>query len=396
MTIENLDSKICSGCSLCAHLCPKGSITMQPDKEGFLHPIVDKNTCIECGICYKKCPSKNDKELPTSKSRYYAVNIKNAEDLKKSSSGGVFIALAKNILNDGGYVCGCVYDNSMKATHICTNNINDVYRMMGSKYVQSTIFDILPTLRKLLEQKKKVLFVGTACQVAAVKTYIRDRENLILVDILCHGVPSPLYFKKYVSYLEKRYNGCVTNIDFRNKAKDGWGGEHRTCCTIKTKNGEKKIWPILPAYFCAFFWSLNLRESCYNCHFAGENRISDLTIGDFWGSYNYFKRLIREGISIVSVNSDKGLNVMHTIKDSFSIYEEIPKKEAKGSNTNFYHPTLRPSSRTNFYDGIDGLEYKDFYGRVYFDKHSRRKLLISIYGRFSPEFIKTLVRTLRH
>lgn len=396
MTIEGIDKNICSGCSLCANVCSRNSISMKPDTEGFLRPVIDHSTCIDCGLCYKKCPCRPEDKIQPSYSTYFAINNKNTEDLKRSSSGGVFIALAKYILVGGGYVCGCVYDSNMLATHICTNKIEDVHRMMGSKYVQSTLNDCLPNIRDLLSQEKKVLFVGTACQVAAVKGYIRDHKNLLLVDILCHGVPSPLFFKKYVLFLEKKYRGKVSNIDFRNKERDGWGAEHRTCCTIKTEKGIKTYWPTLPAYFCAFFWSLNLRESCYQCHFAGENRISDLTIGDFWGSYNYFQKLITDGISIVSVNSDKGMKVLTSIRDVCSIYEEIPANKAKGSNTNFYHPTIRPNSRTEFYNNIDDMEYEDFYGRVYLDKYSRKKLLTSIYGKFCPETIKKLVRSIRH
>lgn len=396
MTIEEIKINQCSGCSLCANLCPQNSIVMQSDEEGFLYPTVDHQTCIDCGLCLKKCPSKSENLFEELKPTYYAINIRDKEDLKRSSSGGVFIALAKMVLAQGGYVCGCVYDDTMKAVHVCTNDLVVVKRMMGSKYVQSNIYECLDRINDLLAEGNKVLFTGTACQVAAVKTKVKYDENLILVDVLCHGVPSPLFFDKYVKFLENKYQGKVVNIDFRNKNRDGWGAEHRTYCQIEKLDKLEGHWPILPAYFCAFFWSLNLRESCYNCHFAGEQRISDLTIGDFWGSYTFFNRLIKEGISIVSVNSQKGSITLKAISDSCEIFQDVPTDKAKGSNTNFYHPTVRPQGRTNYYVNLRFRDYRSFIKQTYFDKGCRKKFAISLYGKFCPKFIKNIIRNLRH
>lgn len=394
MTIEEIGND-CSGCSLCVQICSKRCISMQSNAEGFLYPKINFDICVNCGLCYKKCPCNGGKHIDESNPQYYASANKNDEDLLKSSSGGIFIAMAKNIIKQGGYVCGCVFDNNMKAIHICSNNVNDIKRMMGSKYVQSTIENCLPEIKELLNTGHKVLFTGTACQNAAVKEYVGNMKNLYLVDILCHGVPSPLFFSKYIQFLETKHHGKVTNIEFRNKRQLGWGSEHRTKYTIEKNGKEKEFIPSLPAYFCSFFWGTNLRESCYNCHFAGENRITDVTIGDFWGYWAYFHKKFPKGISIISVNTPRGKELMNLIENDLDYCINIPNDKAKGSNTNFYHSTPRPKTRDSFYCGISSKEYKDFVWPIYLNKVTRKNLLVSIYGKYMPNYIKSIVTKLR-
>ena len=394
MTIYNINKKECCGCALCSIICVKHCIKMQSDAEGFLTPIIDDEQCINCGLCYKKCPVS--KAIETYESpRYYAAAISNKEELLYSSSGGLFVSLAKHILSIGGYVCGCVWDEHMRAIHICSNKIEDIYRMMGSKYVQSTIEKVLPEIIHYVNDGHKVLFTGTACQIAAVKSLNPSSDNLYFVDILCHGVPSPLFFRKYVGYLEKKHSGRLTNLEFRDKKKLGWGSEHRTYYEIERNGKVKGYRPILPAYFCAFFYGTNLRESCYNCKYAGEQRISDITIGDFWGYMAYYRRRFLEGLSIASVNTKKGLSLFNSIKGDLSFCDEIPKDKAKGTNTNFYHPTHRYSSRDTFYSDIYNSEYKDYIWKIYLDKCTRKQFLTSLYGRFMPECIKKLRHALK-
>lgn len=391
MTIESIKNDICCGCSLCSLVCAKKSISMIANNEGFLHPSLDHTTCVDCGLCYKMCPC-NDEQLPDGNAVFYASAINDKEQLLRSSSGGNFIALASAFIAQEGYVCGCVFNDKMVAEHICTNQLDDVKRMMGSKYVQSTITACLPVVKQLLSEGHRVLFTGTACQVAAVRQFTRDHKRLYTVDILCHGVPSPLYLEKYKAYLEKKHGGRLVGLQFRNKEKLGWGSEHRTFYVIE-KNGKRKGYrPALPAYFCAFFWSLNLRESCYNCKFAGLNRVSDITIGDFWGYWAYFKKRYPEGISIASVNTEKGELLYNLARGSMSYCVEVPQDDAIVSNTNFYHPTVRPSTRSSFYNGIDHLSYRKMRKRVFLDKTARKKLLTSLYGRFMPVSIKQFIR----
>ena len=389
MTIEDINKKDCCGCSLCSTVCTKKCISMQPDEEGFLIPTINRNECNNCGLCYKKCPV--NKEYKTKKTpRYFASAISDKKELMNSSSGGTFIALAKHILSQNGYVCGCVFNNEMKAVHICSNRIEDIHRMMGSKYVQSSLENALPDLKRLIKEGKKILFTGTACQVAALKSLFPNEENLFLIDILCHGVPSPLFFHKYIDFLEKKHKGKIINIEFRNKKKLGWGSEHRTYYEIERNGKIKGYRPILPAYFCSFFYGTNLRESCYRCKYAGNNRISDITIGDFWGYMEYYGHKFPEGISISSINSEKGIEIFSPIKKHMSFCDEIPSDKGKGTNTNFYHPTIRISSRDHFYDNITNKKYKDFIWPIYLEKATRHKFIISLYGRFMPQWLKNL------
>lgn len=393
MTIEKVGRENCSGCSLCTLSCPHKCISMQEDNEGFLQPVIDTSTCVDCGVCYHLCPCKEEEKIKRTPI-YFAAAIKNKHLLNKSSSGGLFIELASSFIDQGGYVCGCVFNEQMEARHICTNKLDIVKQMMGSKYVQSTIKDCLIEIKRLLNNSAKVLFTGTACQIAAVKQFTKDPDNLFCVDILCHGVPSPLYFKKYVDYLQKKHKGCLTKMEFRNKDKRGWGAEHRTYYEIKKGDKVKGYRPFLPSYFSAFFWGINLRESCYHCKFTGVNRISDITIGDFWGSWYYFKKEFNEGISISSINTDKGHALFNAIIDNLDFYTEIPQKAALGSNTNFYHPTLKPSTRDDFYKDINYKSYDQMKWRVFMDKSSRRKLLVSLYGRLIPNCVKKIKRTI--
>lgn len=391
MTIELVDRFACMGCSLCSLLCTKQSITMSPDSEGFLRPEVNHDTCVDCGLCYKSCPVVSLPEKH-NEATYVVSAIKNKEMLLKSSSGGTFYALAERFIDEGGYVCGCIYDERMRAMHICTNVLTEVKRMMGSKYVQSNINDCLKDTKRIISEGHRVLFTGTACQIAAARRYVRDSELLYAVDILCHGVPSPLFLSLYVDFLEEKHKGQLVTLEFRNKQELGWGSEHRTYYEIKNEKGIKGYRPKLPAYFCAFFWSLSLRESCYNCKFAGKKRVSDITIGDFWGYWTYFKKQFPDGISIASINTEKGKQLYNSIVDSMEFQIEVPQKNAIATNTNFNHPTLRPSTRDGFYKGIDNMKYEQFRTRVYFDNTSRKKLLTSIYGCFMPESIKRLLR----
>ena len=391
---DGLKKEQCTGCGLCSQICPAKCIVMIENSEGFLYPKVDSESCVHCDLCVNKCPILSDGVLSHDEQypQYYDAINKNEEELKRASSGGVFSALANIILRDGGYVCGCVYNEQMDAVHVLSNNRNTIMRMYGSKYVQSNISNCFYDIRGKLQNGVKVLFTGTACQVAALKSYLgKEDENLYTVDILCHGVPSPGLFRLFVNCLNKKYNHRVVDIKFRDKEKKGWGSEHRT--SVLYDNG-KKIWPFMPAYFSAFFYGLNLRESCYQCRFAGTNRVSDLTIGDFWGSWQKYGKRFKEGISVISINSDKG-NVLFTrIQETFSFVEKLSQQEAICSNDNFYHPVKRPKERDSFY--IDLTKYKLCAKRTYFAKTYRKKILASFYGAVIPERIRIKLHVFLH
>ena len=393
MTISGIiASSLCTGCSLCASVCPKQCISMSSDIEGFPVPVIDTIKCIDCGICYKKCPSGSTCVEKYPPQKYMAAILDDKHDLHNSSSGGVFIALAKYVLAKNGYVCGCIFDENIIAQHICTDDWNTIKMMMGSKYVQSDMSRCLLDVKNLIQQGKLVLFTGTACQIAALKSFIGHPVNLILVDILCHGVPSPLFLEKYKIFLQNKHKGKVTKLEFRNKKKLGWGSEHRTYYEISKDGKVKGYYPSLPGYFCAFFWGINLRHSCYACSYSGENRVSDLTIGDFWGYWRYYKKRFPEGISIISVNTNKGVLLYDELAAMMKLSEEVDASSAKASNTNFFHPTVKPITRDQFYRDIQIKEYKNFRLRIFGDKTCRKKLLTSLYGRYCPDFLRKFIR----
>lgn len=396
MTIEAIKKEECTGCGLCSELCSKRSISMMPDDEGFLRPQINQATCIDCGLCYKKCPVNVDLKR-SEEIVYYSGAIKDEKAIMKSSSGGLFHALATVVLNNGGYVCGCIVDERNEAVHVCSNDAKIVAKMMGSKYVQSKFHICLPEVKRILGTRKTVLFTGTACQVAAVRQYTRDDANLITVDILCHGVPSPRYFRSYVDYLEKKYKGHLQKIEFRNKDILGWGAEHRTYIEINQGNKVKAVRPSLPSYFCAFFYGQNLRLSCYQCKYAGTSRVSDLTIGDYWGAWTRYRKYFPKGISVISVNTSMGQQLLEKISEEFEIFDRLDQKSALGSNTNFYHPTELLPERSFFYNRINEKEaYRKTRRNVFFCKSTRKKLMVSLYGKYFPKFLKDLYQSIKY
>ena len=398
-SIFQIDKTVCTGCGLCAEKCPKSCIKMVSDEEGFLVPSIDEATCVNCGLCLKSCPTTNasDNLFYLNDREYFCANIKDKETLLKSSSGGMFGVIAEHFIKRGGYVCGCVYNENVQAVHVLTNKTEDVERMYGSKYVQSTAFECFSGVKDLVVKGVEVLFVGTACQISALRIYLgKEYESLLCMEILCHGVPSPKFFADYVQHLEKKLGGKVIDVQFRNKEKGGWGSEHRTCVVYRKKNKIKKHRPVLPAYFSAFFYGLNLRESCYKCKFAKSERLADLTIGDFWGSFAKYGKRFDEGISVVGINSEKGRKIVDSVKGEFAFYDKLTEKEAVKSNDNFEHPIKRPRERSTFYNGIFKKPYKGIWKKAYFTRTYRRKTLASIYGAFVPAKIRFALHKNKH
>lgn len=389
-TVDAVERLSCTGCGLCAEKCPEKCISMSEDVEGFRFPEINAAECIECGACLRACPATgaSDKLYGDFERSYFCGIISYSDMLLKSSSGGVFGVLADYILGIGGYVCGCVYADDLEPIHILTNEKSDVEKMYGSKYVQSRAEHCFPEISEKLKLGETVLFTGTACQVAALRLYLgKDYSKLYCVEILCHGVPSAGLFKKYKQYLEKKLHGKVTDIRFRDKRRDGWGSEHRTCIVYEKNGKQFEKRPILPAYFSAFFYGLNLRESCYKCKFAVSKRVSDLTIGDFWGSWNKYGKRFNEGISVVGINTPQGKTLADGINDRFEFFEILSEAEAVVSNDNFTHPIKRPKERDGFYGGFE-KKYNGLWKKTYFTKTYRKKTLASIYGAFVPEKIR--------
>lgn len=303
----------CTGCHACYSICPHGCITMKPDRGGYLHPCIDRNLCVKCNLCSVVCPanSKTDFTGKEEKTEAWAFQHKDNDVLRDSSSGGAFSAIAEYVLRRSGKVYGAAFDADFrKVRHIGVEKIEDLYKIRGSKYVQSEIGNIFTEIKRSLKEGRYILFTGTPCQVAGLNEFLQcNYENLITVDILCHGVPSPRMWEKYVDYREKIDGENVVNLSFRDK-RLGW---RKYSVKFQYANGEYVKRATEDAYFKGFLRDVYLRMSCYSCKYKSLNRASDFTIGDFWGIESFQLEKDDKGISLILIHSDKGKKLFEEI-----------------------------------------------------------------------------------
>lgn len=299
------DKTQCCGCNACVQRCPKHCISMNEDKEGFLYPKVDTTICINCGLCNKVCPVINQIE-PKRPLQVFAAKNNNDTDRLQSSSGGLFILLAKKIINAGGVVFGARFDSNWEVVHSYVEDWADIWPLMQSKYVQSRIGNSFIDVEQFLKQGRKVLFVGTSCQVSALRLFLhKDYDNLLLVDLICHGVPSPAVWRKYLNETVQSM-ASVKSINFREKQLGGFTWEKYGVRIL----GESVI-EVSPAsenpYIIAFLNELISRPSCFFCPAKDGKSKSDLTIADFWGVDNVLPKFNdHKGTGMLIVHTDKG------------------------------------------------------------------------------------------
>ena len=306
---ESKDS--CCGCGACSNACPKECIIMKADTEGFLYPQIDKSKCVNCGKCRKVCPFLGKKNEPAVQISYAAISNNDA-DRQKSSSGGVFALFAKTIIKDSGVVVGTRMSQDFKTAEvIAIEDVNELEELMGSKYVQSNTRKIYQVVKRYLDANRKVLFTGTPCQVTGLKNYLgKDYNELFCVEIICHGVPSPKLWKKYVEHMEVRYNAHMTRANFRCKDKS-WRE-----FGINETYGDKAYFALKEAdpYMQMFLKNYSLRESCYSCKIKGHSD-ADITVGDFWGIEDCLPNMNDgKGTSLIIVKTKKGNILLEQIK----------------------------------------------------------------------------------
>ncbi len=304
---SGIDTKQCTGCSACAVACPQKCLTMQSDSEGFVYPIVDAGNCIKCGLCTSVCPLNKQKDTP-SKPVCYAVKNTDDNTRERSSSGGVFTSLAEHILAQGGVVFGAALDDMQTVRHIAVTDREKLRRLNGAKYSQSVIGDTYIQAKKALQDGKKVLFSGTPCQVAGLRGYLKkDYDNLHCVDLICHSVPSPMVWERYM--MQKK-NAIPMEVNFR--AKDtGWSRYSYSLrftyddgTVVSEKNGES-------AFLRGMVQNLYSRPSCADCRFRGTQHPGDITLGDFWGIWDIAPEFDdNKGVSAVIVNTEKGSSLL--------------------------------------------------------------------------------------
>ena len=371
MGIELFENKkSCCGCGACANICPKGAITMKPDKWGYSYPVVDSSRCVSCGACKKVCSYQNGISLHEP-IRAYAVVNKTQQQLEKSASGGVFSAVATYFLKNEGVVYGAALDfeGGHPIAHLVgIDDASQLWRLQGSKYVQSAVEQTYKQAKQNLDAGKKVLFSGTPCQIAGLYGYLKkEYTNLWTIDVICHGVPNLKFFDDYLSIEGKKRGGVPTGYSFRDK-KRGWGMNARL--DLRYLSGKEKSTYIparLTSYNTLFLDGDVYRENCYACPYARKERVSDMRIGDFWGIEREHPELLKQsefdekkGISCILVNTQKAAELCEKLSDRMYLYESSFMKIAK-KNGQLDHPSTESERRNTVMEiyeksGYDGVE----------------------------------------
>lgn len=349
MNIESIQKEDCTGCMACVSACPNSCVNILEDSEGFLYPSVQNEKCSQCGKCFRSCPAVKD--VRTEVLQCYAVTAQDVKVIEKSSSGGVFFFLAKYVIEQlQGYVCGAVLTEDMEVRHIIADNMEQVQKMQGSKYIQSNIMGCYEEIKRLCKQNRIVLFTGTPCQVAGVRALMKNEKNLLTVDLICHGVPNVSSFKKYF----KRRYGDSKLISFRYKNPY----EISTFAyTIEKHSGKmKRIRASGDPFYQAFMDGYSYRESCYRCQYASPKRVGDITIGDC-GNRKAYISMHGKAISTVLINNSTGDYLWKAIRSNFYSEKADFEQEIK-LNHQLREPVSRPGIREEFYQDLIELDLK--------------------------------------
>lgn len=302
-----LDYDNCTGCMACLNVCPKNAISCDENDKGFIVPSINGDLCINCGLCDKTCVLNKEITEGYTIRDTLALVADNKDVLKKSTSGGAFTALSDVILKKHGVIVGAIMDESFSIYHVVTTETSIRDKMRGSKYVQSNVKDLYRKIKKCLESNMHVLFVGTPCQVHALRQFLRrDYDTLYVVDILCHGVPSNRMFKEHVSYVNSVENSMIVDYHFRTKRY----GRRNSIQEYKLENSNDFITSFEAQEYASFFrQSLSIRPSCRTCRYRCTHRFGDLTIGDYWGNAEPLMS-DKVGVSLVCVNTPKGQSLI--------------------------------------------------------------------------------------
>ena len=378
--IEIKDKKDCCGCHACASICAHHAITMQADAEGFLYPTVNKDACTNCGLCEQVCPVIHQSS-PRQTLKVYAARSYDEDLRRQSSSGGIFTLLAEAVIREGGVVFGAKFDEEWSVIHVWTENIDGLADFRGSKYVQSTIGDTYREAKKFLQQGRKVLFTGTPCQIAGLKRFLRkDYDNLLTVDVVCHGVPSPFVWQKYLD--EMCPNGKIADISFRDKT-NGWSkygfrlrfSAIKESCLLQPSSEN--------VFMNSFLSRLSLRPSCHSCPCKGGRSGSDLSIADFWGIEKYNSKFAdNKGTSAILVHTNKGKELLDKTD---ALKEEHPLEQFKREVTTYYRSVEAHPRRSEFFERLDTTPLRklvDDYAPK--KKPARKSLLKRIVHRIIP------------
>ena len=345
----------CVGCSACALSCPKNCIEMHNDKYGFSHPkIINDQECINCKLCEQSCPIVNKRNLDDKETIALAAFTRDEEIRKESSSGGIFTEIAKYVLLNDGVVFGAAYSNNWHVEHIEVKEVGNLNKLRGAKYSESKLGNTYDRIKKYLNKDILVLFSGTPCQVAGLKSFLkRDYSKLICIDFICHGIPSPVAWSNYIQERMKLdgVNHKPISINQRSKIP-GWSNYNYSCVIEYENNLKYQSLSGSDMYMKLFCNDYILRESCANCHFKGFDRCSDITLGDFWGIWNIDVKMDdNKGTSLIMLHSDKSKDLITKISDKI-VLKEVSLDEASRENPAILYSSKEKSEREKVLDSI--------------------------------------------
>lgn len=352
---------LCCGCGTCCVVCPVQAISMECNNKGFYHPVVDNQKCVNCLQCVRYCAFSNTDKKQTRNSLLGAFALKHADsDVRAASrSGGVFTALSDRVLDMDGVVYGCKLINNREAVHIRATSKEERDQFRGSKYIQSKMFDVFEAIKTDLNQGRWVLFSGTGCQVDAVASYCRNLncDKLLLLDIVCHGVPSSRVWSDYLDYLEEKHGKKIVSVDFRDKKNFGWNAHKETVVFEDDSSYSGNI-------FTKLFYSHNIiRKCCFDCPYKNLHRVGDISIADCWGVAQHYAEFDDDkGVSLVMVNTEKGKQFFEQLSDTEYIEVEINK-------------LLQPPLKENWPVPVEYDRFWRYYRRHPFEKTVKQFVL---------------------
>ncbi|MBQ8248242.1 MAG: Coenzyme F420 hydrogenase/dehydrogenase, beta subunit C-terminal domain [Lachnospiraceae bacterium] len=347
------DKAQCCGCSACFAACPTNAITLTLDSEGFLYPKISKEKCVDCNRCVQVCPLKKDRDNVAETKDFFAIKHRKKDTIQKSSSGGFFTAISDFIFEKGGVVYGVSFDENFRAIHTRADNQSARNKMCCSKYLQSDLGETFQMVKADLTKGIPVLFTGTPCQVEGIHSYLgRDYKNFYAVDIICHGVPSPLMFSEHITNIEKKRKTKVVNYKCRSKIK-GW---HTHTEEAFFKNGKSEAGtPLLQEHKVLFYKGYILRPSCYECRFTNLKRSSDITMGDFWGIEKSMPDWDDQiGTSMILLNTPKGKQLFEAVHSDI----ECRASETYGRQPQLERSAEKPSDREAFWTAYLNKGYR--------------------------------------
>lgn len=372
----------CFGCEACVQACPQNIISMKMDDEGFYYPIFDEKLCTSCNACHNVCPIEEDIKKFNEKQIAFGGYIKNSKIRDESTSGGAFSAIVENWCVDNYVIFGATCEG-LTVFHDYITDKKDIGRFRKSKYLQSHIGDSYNDVKNFLIKGKKVIFSGTPCQIAALKTFLKhyDTTNLLTIDVVCQGLPTPFFMEKYEKYLEKKYGSNIKSLDYRftdmksfkNYGKGRWDFQVISIILNNGKNIKEDRW-------FSPFWNIWLnhlmsRPSCYECPFTTLERVADITLADLWGVHEYCPELYGNngGSSLIICNSKKGIDVLKRVEQDF-VGHVVDINDARNYQSPLRQPIVYTESREKFMDDLKVLDYEEL-TKKWFQRHSLKFLI---------------------